>query len=290
MVSSGAAISRPSNTPFATFPKSRSMRCGCCSQSVVFLIAMAFSPDARPRRRARTAARLTRREWSIGRSCSAIVGTVLYQLFFLAGVARTSVANSALIFGCTPVAVAIMASVAGHERLSPARWMGAASVVRWHLRARRPSRDAVAATLRRRRVCVCRHAVLVALLGPCATAAQAALAPRDHRMVDDHWRGTLPVGGSAADDRQPIGAPSRHELGADGGIVAPRSRILRTWSGTRRSRRSAVREPPFTATSRRLSRSRLRQSGSASAIGGAQLFGAALILSGIAVSRLQPSP
>ena len=36
-----------------------------------------------------------------------LLGTVLYQLLFLAGVARTSVANAALIFGCTPVAVAL---------------------------------------------------------------------------------------------------------------------------------------------------------------------------------------
>ena len=50
---------------------------------------------------------------------------MLYQLFFLAGVARTSVANSALIFGCTPVAVAILSSIAGHERLPLTRWIGA---------------------------------------------------------------------------------------------------------------------------------------------------------------------
>ena len=68
---------------------------------------------------------LTRRDWAtlIG---LALVGTVLYQLFFLAGIARTSVANSALMFGCTPVAVAIMSSIAGHERLTIARWAGAA--------------------------------------------------------------------------------------------------------------------------------------------------------------------
>jgi drug/metabolite transporter (DMT)-like permease len=69
--------------------------------------------------------RLTRREWAT-LVMLAVVGTVLYQLFFLAGLARTSVANSALMFGCTPVAVAIMSSVAGHERLTAARWAGAA--------------------------------------------------------------------------------------------------------------------------------------------------------------------
>jgi drug/metabolite transporter (DMT)-like permease len=55
-----------------------------------------------------------------------VVGTGFYQLLFLAGVARTSVANSSLIFGCTPVVIAIMSSIAGHDRLSLARWAGAA--------------------------------------------------------------------------------------------------------------------------------------------------------------------
>jgi drug/metabolite transporter (DMT)-like permease len=54
-----------------------------------------------------------------------ILGTGFYQLLFLAGVARTSVANSALIFGCTPVTVAILSSLAGHDRLTLARWAGA---------------------------------------------------------------------------------------------------------------------------------------------------------------------
>jgi drug/metabolite transporter (DMT)-like permease len=68
---------------------------------------------------------LTRAEWRLV-FLLGLLGTVLYQLLFLAGVARTSVANSALIFGCTPVAVAIIASLAGHDRLSAARWAGAA--------------------------------------------------------------------------------------------------------------------------------------------------------------------
>jgi drug/metabolite transporter (DMT)-like permease len=55
-----------------------------------------------------------------------LVGHLAYQLCFLAGVARTSVANSSLIFGCTPVAVAVMSSVAGHERLAWTRWIAAA--------------------------------------------------------------------------------------------------------------------------------------------------------------------
>jgi drug/metabolite transporter (DMT)-like permease len=56
----------------------------------------------------------------------ALVGHLVYQLCFLGGVARTSVANSSLIFGCTPVMVALLSSLAGHERVPAARWAGAA--------------------------------------------------------------------------------------------------------------------------------------------------------------------
>jgi len=93
--------------------------------SAVFLVAIAVV-----RYRANAGLRaaeppLTRQEWRrvvmLG-----LVGTALYQLFFLGGVARTSVANAALIFGCTPVAVAILASIAGHDRLTATRWAGAA--------------------------------------------------------------------------------------------------------------------------------------------------------------------
>jgi drug/metabolite transporter (DMT)-like permease len=56
----------------------------------------------------------------------AVVGHFLYQLLFLGGVARTSVANSSLIFGCTPVTVALLSAWLGHERVSLVRWAGAA--------------------------------------------------------------------------------------------------------------------------------------------------------------------
>jgi drug/metabolite transporter (DMT)-like permease len=93
--------------------------------SAVFLVAIAIV-----RSRAKAGLRppeppVTAREWR-SLVLLGIVGTGLYQLLFLAGVARTSVANSSLIFGCTPVAVAIMSSVAGHDRLTAGRWAGAA--------------------------------------------------------------------------------------------------------------------------------------------------------------------
>jgi drug/metabolite transporter (DMT)-like permease len=85
--------------------------------SAVFMVALAL------RRRADDPT-LTRADW--GRlALLALVGHLLYQLCFLAGVARTSVANSALIFGCTPIAVAILSSLAGHDRLRWPHWGGA---------------------------------------------------------------------------------------------------------------------------------------------------------------------
>jgi drug/metabolite transporter (DMT)-like permease len=93
--------------------------------SAVFLVAIAVV-----RARANTGRRppeppLTLREWRVI-VLLGVLGTGFYQLLFLAGVARTSVANSSLIFGCTPVTVAILSSVAGHDRLTAARWAGAA--------------------------------------------------------------------------------------------------------------------------------------------------------------------
>lgn len=55
-----------------------------------------------------------------------VVGGTLYQLFFLHGVPRTSVANAGLIFGLSPVVISVMSALVGHERLSPTRWLGGA--------------------------------------------------------------------------------------------------------------------------------------------------------------------
>ena len=93
--------------------------------SAVFGVAIAV---VRARARAglrRAEPAITPREWR-ALFFLGMIGTGFYQLLFLAGVARTSVANSSLIFGCTPVAVAIMSSIAGHDRLTTARWAGAA--------------------------------------------------------------------------------------------------------------------------------------------------------------------
>jgi drug/metabolite transporter (DMT)-like permease len=54
----------------------------------------------------------------------AIVGHFLYQFLFINGVAMTSVANSSLIFGCTPVTVALLSASVGHDRVTPRQWAG----------------------------------------------------------------------------------------------------------------------------------------------------------------------
>jgi len=55
-----------------------------------------------------------------------VVGHFVYQLCFIGGLARTSVSNSALILGCTPVAVAMLAAAIGQERVTKTHWAGAA--------------------------------------------------------------------------------------------------------------------------------------------------------------------
>jgi drug/metabolite transporter (DMT)-like permease len=93
--------------------------------SIVFLVAIAVVRSRRDRDGHPITPPLTPRDWRVI-VLLGVLGTGFYQLLFLAGVARTSVANSSLIFGCTPVAVAILSSIAGHDRLTLARWLGAA--------------------------------------------------------------------------------------------------------------------------------------------------------------------
>jgi drug/metabolite transporter (DMT)-like permease len=74
-------------------------------------------------------AQLTARDWRELAMLGA-VGTFLYQLFFVAGVRRTSVANSSLIIGISPVVIAVMSSLAGHERIKAMRWVGVGLALR----------------------------------------------------------------------------------------------------------------------------------------------------------------
>jgi len=53
-----------------------------------------------------------------------LVGHTAYQLCFIEGIARTTAAHAALIFGLTPVLVSLLSLALGHERISPAHWAG----------------------------------------------------------------------------------------------------------------------------------------------------------------------
>jgi len=55
-----------------------------------------------------------------------VVGHTLYQLCFIEGLARTTASSVALIFGSSPVVVALFARLAGHERIGA---MGAAGAL-----------------------------------------------------------------------------------------------------------------------------------------------------------------
>lgn len=54
-----------------------------------------------------------------------LIGHFAYQLLFVGGVARTSVANASLILGATPVCVALTSAALGKERVSLMHWLGA---------------------------------------------------------------------------------------------------------------------------------------------------------------------
>jgi len=92
--------------------------------SAIFLTAIWWQRSREGTASAPTA-RLARADWArlvfLG-----LVGHLLYQLLFLGGVKRTSVANGSLILGTTPVVVALLTAWAGHERVPPLRWLGAA--------------------------------------------------------------------------------------------------------------------------------------------------------------------
>jgi drug/metabolite transporter (DMT)-like permease len=67
--------------------------------------------------------RLTRRDW-VQLILLGAVGHGLYQVLFMGGLVRTTVGNSSLIAGCSPVAVALASAWAGHERISRAQGLG----------------------------------------------------------------------------------------------------------------------------------------------------------------------
>jgi drug/metabolite transporter (DMT)-like permease len=72
-----------------------------------------------------TPAPITRADW-LGLLGLGIVGHLLYQYFFIGGLARTSVANSSLMLAATPVVIALVSAVLGQDRVGKLHWLGAA--------------------------------------------------------------------------------------------------------------------------------------------------------------------
>ena len=67
---------------------------------------------------------MTRREL-LSLAVLGIVGQSLYQYLFIAGLARTSVANSAVIAAAAPVMIGIASGAFGEERIGRGHWLGA---------------------------------------------------------------------------------------------------------------------------------------------------------------------
>jgi drug/metabolite transporter (DMT)-like permease len=68
---------------------------------------------------------LLRRDWIV-LVLLGFVGHFIYQLSWMNGLVWTSVANSALILGCSPVVVAVGTALMGYERIPRIHWVGAA--------------------------------------------------------------------------------------------------------------------------------------------------------------------
>jgi drug/metabolite transporter (DMT)-like permease len=83
--------------------------------AAVFVAVLALTAKTRP----------TRREW-IQLAGLGFYGQFLYQLFFLNGMSRTSVANASLIIGLVPIVVALTNASLGLEKLTRTYWLGTA--------------------------------------------------------------------------------------------------------------------------------------------------------------------
>ncbi len=68
--------------------------------------------------------RISSRDWLLI-AAFGLIGHFVYQLCFLFGLDKTTVANSSLILGCSPVVVALLSAALGHEQVKPLHWAGA---------------------------------------------------------------------------------------------------------------------------------------------------------------------
>ena len=93
--------------------------------SLVFIAIMKIVPRWTSSDIFSTPAPITRRDW-LAIAALGVVGHFFYQYFFIGGLALTSVANSSLLLAATPVLIAILSAVLGHDRIAPLHWVGAA--------------------------------------------------------------------------------------------------------------------------------------------------------------------
>jgi len=70
-----------------------------------------------------TTARVTREDW-IRLAILGVVGHFLYQYLFIGGLARTSVANGALIVSLTPIVITFASTITEKERTGVLHWAG----------------------------------------------------------------------------------------------------------------------------------------------------------------------
>ena len=70
-----------------------------------------------------TPAPVTRADW-VRLVWLGLVGQCLYQYLFVGGLARTSVANGAVLVSSTPIVITFLSTITGHERPSALHWAG----------------------------------------------------------------------------------------------------------------------------------------------------------------------
>jgi drug/metabolite transporter (DMT)-like permease len=92
--------------------------------SAIFVAAILVARRVKRPSIAYTPEPITRRDWAAIAGL-ALVGHFLYQLCFIGGLARTSVANSSLILAATPVAIMLLNAARGLEPVGRWHWLGA---------------------------------------------------------------------------------------------------------------------------------------------------------------------
>jgi len=105
--------------------------------SLLFLVSLAVAPapshagqsdapaSGRAGRRWFASARdISTREWAVLAGVG-VLGHFIYQLCFMGGLSRTTVSNSSLILGCSPIVVTFLSAAVGHERVNGWHWAGA---------------------------------------------------------------------------------------------------------------------------------------------------------------------